>query len=77
MAFSRTSPILRGNWISETLLGERLPKPPKDVPVLPETAPDGLTERELIEKHSSDQNYAQGATRKLILTASLWRLLMR
>lgn len=56
---SRTSPILRGNWISETLLGERLPKPPKDVPVLPETAPNGLTERELIEKHSSDQNCAR------------------
>ena len=75
MARSRTSPILQGNWISG-LLGERLPKPPKDVPVLPETAPDGLTERELIEKHSSDQN-CEGATRKLILTASLWRLLMR
>src|SRR5262249_34625868 len=29
---SRTSPILRGNWISEVLLGERLPRPPKDVP---------------------------------------------
>ena len=23
---SRTSPILRGNWVSETLLGERLPR---------------------------------------------------
>lgn len=51
---SRTSPILRGNWVSETLLGERLPRPPKDVPVLPETAPEGLTERQLIEKHTSD-----------------------
>lgn len=50
---SRTSPILRGNWISETLLGERLPRPPLNVPVLPETAPEGLTERQLIEKHSS------------------------
>ncbi len=50
---SRTSPILRGNWISETLLGERLPKPPASVPVLPETIPDGLTSRELIERHSS------------------------
>lgn len=50
---SRTSPILRGNWISETLLGERLPRPPLNVPVLPETAPQGLTERQLIEKHSS------------------------
>ncbi|WP_165698723.1 DUF1592 domain-containing protein [Bremerella volcania] len=50
---SRTSPILRGNWISETLLGERLPRPPLNVPVLPEVAPAGLTERQLIEMHSS------------------------
>ncbi|TVP96664.1 MAG: DUF1592 domain-containing protein [Planctomycetaceae bacterium] len=51
---SRTSPILRGNWLSEVVLGERLPRPPKDVPVLPEEAPEGLTERQLIERHSSD-----------------------
>lgn len=51
---SRTSPILRGNWVSEVLLGERLPRPPKNVPTLPETAPQGLTERQLTEKHSSD-----------------------
>lgn len=50
---SRTSPILRGNWVSEVLLGEKLPKPPKGVPVLPETVPAGLTERQLIEAHSS------------------------
>ena len=51
---SRTSPILRGNWVSETLLGERLPRPPPDVPQLPDKVPSGLTARELIEKHSSD-----------------------
>ncbi|NBV21235.1 MAG: DUF1592 domain-containing protein [Proteobacteria bacterium] len=55
---SRTSPILRGNWLSETLLGERLPRPPKGVPVLPEEAPAGLTERALTEKHSSDAKCA-------------------
>ena len=33
---SRTSPILRGNWVSEVLLGEKLPKPPPDVPALPD-----------------------------------------
>ncbi|MEE2641031.1 MAG: DUF1592 domain-containing protein [Planctomycetota bacterium] len=49
---SRTSPILRGNWISETLLGEKLPRPPPDVPQLPEDVPSGLTARQLIEKHS-------------------------
>ncbi len=53
---SRTSPILRGNWVCEVLLGERLPRPPKGVPVLPEEPPAGLTERQLIEKHSSDPN---------------------
>ena len=51
---SRTSPILRGNWVNEALLGDRLPRPPKDVPQLGETPPDGLTERQLIERHSSD-----------------------
>ncbi|MDG1897947.1 MAG: DUF1592 domain-containing protein [Fuerstiella sp.] len=51
---SRTSPILRGNWVSETLLGEPLPRPPVGVPLLPETVPTGLTARQLIEQHSSD-----------------------
>ena len=55
---SRTSPILRGNWLSETLLGERLPRPPQGVPVLPEEAPVGLTERALTERHSSDPKCA-------------------
>jgi hypothetical protein len=56
---SRTSPILRGNWISEVLLGEKLPRPPKDVPILPDEAPSGLTERQLIERHSSDAKCAR------------------
>jgi hypothetical protein len=51
---SRTSPILRGNWVSEVLLGEKLPRPPKNVPQLNDTVPDGLTERQMIERHSSD-----------------------
>ncbi|NQV27925.1 MAG: DUF1592 domain-containing protein [Rhodopirellula sp.] len=50
---SRTSPILRGNWLSETLLGEKLPKPPAGIPQLPEEVPTGLTARQLIEQHSS------------------------
>jgi hypothetical protein len=54
---SRTSPILRGNWVSEVLLGEKLPKPPRDVPRLPEneTATDRLTVRQLVERHVSDR----------------------
>lgn len=57
---SRTSPILRGNWICEVLLGEKLPRPPKDVPRLPEDESDtqGLTVRQLVEKHTLDPNCA-------------------
>jgi hypothetical protein len=60
---SRTSPILRGNWVSETLLGERSPRPPKGVPPLAETVPSGLTERQMIERHSSDVSCAKCHTR--------------
>jgi len=52
---SRTSPVLRGTWILETLLGRQLPKPPPNVPKLPD-APnktDGLTMRQLVAKHRS------------------------
>ncbi len=58
---SRTSPILRGNWLSETLLGERLPRPPKGVPVLPDDAgaTAELTERQLTEKHVNDPSCAR------------------
>jgi hypothetical protein len=57
---SRTSPILRGNWISEVLLGEKLPRPPKGVPQLPddETKTEGLTVRQLVERHASDAKCA-------------------
>ena len=60
---TRTSPILRGNWISEVLLGEKLPRPPENVPQLADDIPDGLTERELIERHSSDPACAKCHTR--------------
>ena len=56
---SRTSPILRGNWLNEVVLGEKLPRPPKGVPVLPDEAPQGLTERQLIERHSGDAQCAK------------------
>ncbi|HEV7280767.1 MAG TPA: DUF1592 domain-containing protein [Pirellulaceae bacterium] len=56
---SRTSPVLRGTWVSESLLGERLPRPPKGVPPLPEETPVGLTERELVAKHAEDASCAK------------------
>ncbi|MEX2186560.1 MAG: DUF1592 domain-containing protein [Pirellulales bacterium] len=56
---SRTSPILRGTWISEVLLGERMPRPPKNVPPLPDEAASAeLTVRQLVERHVSDPKCA-------------------
>jgi hypothetical protein len=57
---SRTSPILRGNWVVETLLGEKLPKPPANVPKLPEEegGADKLTIRQQVERHTSDPTCA-------------------
>ncbi len=51
---SRTSPVLRGNWVVETLLGEKLPRPPANVPKLPEEegGADKLTMRQQVEKHA-------------------------
>ncbi len=53
-AASRTSPILRGNWLLETLLGEKLPKPPANVPILPEdeSATKEQTVRQIVEQHT-------------------------
>lgn len=56
---SRTSPILRGAWITEVLMGEPSPRPPKDVPQLPpDEATESLTVRELTERHTSDKRCA-------------------
>jgi len=50
---SRTSPVLRGNWLVETMLGEKLPKPPPNVPRLPEEESAGeATVRQMVEKHA-------------------------
>ena len=56
-AASRTSPVKRGAWVVQ-MLGERLPKVPPDVPPLPETPPDGLSVRQITERHRKDQNCA-------------------
>ena len=56
---SRTSPVLRGNWVVETLLGEKLPKPPPNVPKLPEEeGTEKLTMRQQTERHVSEASCA-------------------
>ncbi len=55
---NRTSPVLRGKWVMEVLMGTPPPPPPPDVPVLEETAEakNGkmLTTRERMEMHRSN-----------------------
>jgi hypothetical protein len=56
---TRTSPVLRGFWVVETLLGERLPNPPATVPELPDAlSREGLTVRQMTEKHVSEESCA-------------------
>lgn len=57
----RTSPVKRGVWVLERILGERIPPPPPDVPELDDTEQknfDGLTLRERTELHQSDPTCA-------------------
>ena len=50
---NRTSPVLRGKWVLENLLGTPPPAPPPDVPPLPERGRGGepVSGRALLEQH--------------------------
>lgn len=49
----RTSPVLRGKWVLEEILGSKVPPPPPNVPSLPadDEKHDGLSFRQQLEKH--------------------------
>ena len=53
---NRTSPVVRGKWVLENLLGSPPPPPPPDVPALSETDEGGepATVRELMEQHRAN-----------------------
>lgn len=58
---SRTSPVIRGVWVLEQVLGERVPPPPPDVPELEDLKGEdfeGLTLRQLTELHQSEPTCA-------------------
>jgi hypothetical protein len=54
----RTSPVYRGKWVMEVLLGSPPPPPPPNVPMLDEVKPTGggrtLSVRERMEEHRSN-----------------------
>ena len=53
---TRTSPVVRGKWILENVLGSPPPPPPPDVPELPEQAETGAVRsvRERLEEHRAN-----------------------
>lgn len=58
---NRTSPVRRGVWVLEQVLGERVPPPPPDVPELEEQehkSVEGLTLRQRTELHQSEPTCA-------------------
>ena len=56
----RTSPVKRGRWILDSLLGTPPPPPPPDAGVLPgdDKSPAGLTFRQQLEQHRKKPNCA-------------------
>ena len=56
---NRTSPVLRGNWILDNLLGTPTPPPPPDIPALDDAVVDaGLPMRERLAAHRADKSCA-------------------
>lgn len=52
---TRTSPVVRGNWILENLLGSPAPPPPANIPALSESTVDSaLPLRKRLEQHRAD-----------------------
>ena len=52
---TRTSPVLRGKWVLENLLGAPPPPPPPDVPALADTAESSASSlREALERHRAN-----------------------
>ena len=56
----RTSPVLRGKWVLEQLLGQRIPPPPPTVPQLPQDDKhtDGISFRQRLEMHRANPECA-------------------
>lgn len=54
--YKQGSPVLRGAWVLDTLLGTPVPPPPPDVPPLEAAAKSerGLTMRQILSRHRAD-----------------------
>jgi hypothetical protein len=55
---TNTSPVLRGVWVANRILGEQIPPPPENIPAIEPDVRGATTIRELLEKHRSDPSCA-------------------
>lgn len=55
---TNTSPVLRGIWVCERLLGREIPPPPANVPAVEPDIRGATTIREMLEKHRADASCA-------------------
>ncbi len=53
-----TSPVVRGKWISERILGQIVPPPPSGVPAVDPDTRGAVTIRQQLEKHRADATCA-------------------
>ena len=70
-----TSPVLRGAWIMERILGLPPPPPPASVPAVEPDTRGATTIREQLDKHRT-RKAARPATRRSIQRALRWRTSM-
>ena len=58
--YKETSPVLRGAWVLETLLGSPVPTPPPETPALPkdESEESKLTARQKLQRHRENPSCA-------------------
>ena len=53
-----TSPVLRGVWVSEKLLGEHIPPPPENVPAIEPDIRGAKSIRDMLAKHKDSEDCA-------------------
>ncbi len=53
-----TSPVIRGLWVSERLLGVHVPPPPENVPAIEPDIRGAKSIREMLAKHRADESCA-------------------
>ena len=68
-----TSPVMRGAWVLDRILGTPPPTPPADVPAIEPDIRGATTIREQLAKHRAGRRRARAATPRSTRRASRWR----